>query len=173
MSGKHTKINPKSSQRVIELITDFSITQKQLAEKACIHPNTVSNIVRGRSAMTDVIAQEIEKAFPSYCAEYLKGNVDYRNENEHLDNLITRHQEEHENNVDLLKRIASLRGFEIMLFYASAGVGVIDKDRYIVRNGDTQTQVTITEILEWLEDICDFTELKLRRALKRRNEYNG
>lgn len=170
MARKPTKFSEKSASRVIELCAENKINQKQLSEITGLHQNTITKIVRGHSAMTDVVAQEIERAFPCYSAEYLKGNVDYKNESEHLDALINQHKEEHEKRIDLLKGIASLRGFEINLFYASSGPCVIAEDQYILRRGNARVTLSNSDVIDLLDQLCDFAELGFKRALRKGDE---
>ena len=123
--------------------------------------------------MSDYIAHAIESAFPSFSAEYLKGQVDYRTEQEQFDALIQKHRNLHQKKIYLLQSLASLRGVEIMPYSVGINMGKEWEDQYILRHGSNQMYISDSVITEWLEEICDFAELKFSRQIKKGESANG
>lgn len=162
----------KVADRIEALCREYKITQKQLAERAGIHNNTISKVKKGHIPMSDYVAESIARAFPSFSKEYLKGDVDYRTEQEHFDTLIQKHRDLHQKKIYLLQSIASLRGLEIVPYSTAVNMGDSWENQYILRQGSKQISVPESIVIEWLEDICDFAELMLSRQLKK-GDKNG
>lgn len=80
---KKKTINPLSSYRLSLLCSDKKISQAQLAKLAGVSPNTISNIMREHTAMSDNIANQIVKVFPQIRAQWLTGEDDYKTEKEY------------------------------------------------------------------------------------------
>lgn len=173
MSEKREQSHSKSAERVRALCDDFGITQQQLAEKAGIHKNTISKIVRGHIPMTDYVAESIERAFPSFSKEYLKGEVDYRTEQEQFDTLVQKHRDLHHKKIYILQSIASLRDLEIIPYSIGTNMGEVMEDHFILRQGNKQIYVSSPVLIDRLEEICDFTELRLSRMIRKGESGNG
>lgn len=108
--------------------------------------------------------------------EYILCLDDFRTDAERFDALIERSNSLYSRKIDALKTLAGLRGIEIAL-YSSGMIQSDDgrhEDVFLVRNKEgKQTFVAYSEICEWIEDISDFTELKLKRHIVKGDSSNG
>ena len=150
------------------LCQEQRITQKELAERIYISPQTISKIIGVKASLTEPTARAIIELFPSYSLEWLLGYSEYKTVNEQFDALLNNAREQHDKRITALIALASLRGYEITLYSSGLAIGPSGgyEDEYLVRQGKKQIVVFYSDAMEWIDDLADFAELKIRRKLK-------
>ena len=166
---KRTEINPECAKRLKELLLDRKITQTELHKMTGISLNTISKIINRKSPLTPYIASEIANCFPGIKYEWLLGNSDYKTDTDVFNAVFDKHNERYEKKVMALTLLAGLRGIEILLISSGFVIGPSGgyEDIYVVRCGEKQFHASYSEITEWVDDILDFTELKLNRLVNK------
>ena len=181
MSRKKTVINPLMAERLKMLINDTGLTQGKFAHSVNHSQQLISDIVNGKTALVLETAQDIERVYPDYNAEWLLGLRDHRNDDEALRDSIIKRNEAFRDSIikmhedgDLLNTafisLASLNGYHVnSLGYRGESVEEIVSSLYdyveIEHDGAVQT-LTIKQLNQLENIICSHAEVTIREYLK-------
>lgn len=177
MPRKRIEPNPLSGQRVKKLLKENTIdgmraTQERLAEKLDISTVYLSDIVRGSKRLTPELAIKIAKLFPPTRIEWLLGEDDFQTEAmRFMDEMAVIR---HEGNLLYtgLCAFAELTDYKIMPLAMNAGSfeEFFDavKAAYRITNGTQSVTLSLEEMNQFENEVCDFVELKLKHLFKQK-----
>lgn len=175
MPHPKAEINPLWGIRLKEICEQCDIRQAELAKRIFISQQTISKIINGKATLTLQTAQRIIDLYPQYRIEWLTGRDDYKTYNDVFNALFDKHNAKYGMQIMALKSLAELRGFEIIP--DSSGAVLVPsggyEDIYIVRHERKQFYASYSEIVEWVDDVCDFAELKLTRLMNKKGGSNN
>lgn len=162
--------------RLKELCEKEHITQSELSDSIYISQQTISKIINHKASMTEETARRISEKYPGYSFEWLMGYVDYKNEMEHFGQEITEAQDKAHIRWTGLLAFAKLSGFEINfaspLPKSTGGRHKVEdaikmfRDGYVVRRGKQKQNVSLEQMNQLQNEICDFVEFKLNKLLE-------
>lgn len=177
MPRKRIEPNPLSGQRVKKLLKENTIdgmraTQERLAEKLDISTVYLSDIVRGSKRLTPELAIKIAKLFPPTRIEWLLGEDDFQTEAmRFMDEMsVIRH----EGNLLYtgLCAFAELTDYKITPLAMNAGSfeEFFDavKAAYRITDGTQSVTLSLEEMNQFENEVCDFVELKLKHLFKQK-----
>ena len=177
MPRKRIEPNPLSGQRVKKLLKENTIdgmraTQERLAEKLDISTVYLSDIVRGSKRLTPELAIKIAKLFPPTRIEWLLGEDDFQTEEmRFMDEMsVIRH----EGNLLYtgLCAFAELTDYKITPLAMNAGSfeEFFDavKAAYRITDGTQSVTLSLEEMNQFENEVCDFVELKLKHLFKQK-----
>lgn len=170
MPVSNKKSNNFPGERVSWLRKRHNWTQEQLADALHVEPNYISMIETGKRKLPVKRAKEIALLFPPLRYQYLLCEDDYETDGDLLDALIDGHRERYEKRISALRILASMRGFGISLDSSGYVIGPSEgyEDIYRIERDGKKIYAPYTEIMEWIEDISDYAELKMNRLLKQK-----
>ena len=168
LSGKKT--NDLPGERVSRIRKRYNWTQEQLADTLHVEPNYISMIETGNRKLPVKRAKEIASLFPPLRYQYFLCEDDYETDSDLLDALIDGHKERYEKRINALRNLASIRGFEIALYSSGIVIGPSGgyEDIYKIERDGKAIYASYSEIMDWIEDISDYVELKMNRQLKQK-----
>ena len=177
MPRKRIEPNPLSGQRVKKLLKENTIdgmraTQERLAEKLDISTVYLSDIVRGSKRLTPELAIKIAKLFPPTRIEWLLGEDDFQTEAmRFMDEMAVIR---HEGNLLYtgLCAFAELTDYKITSLAMNAGSfeEFFDavKAAYRITDGTQSVTLSLEEMNQFENEVCDFVELKLKHLFKQK-----
>ena len=170
MIEKDKKPNNSPGDRVSRVRKRHNWTQEQLADALHVEPNYISMIETGNRKLPVKRAKEIASLFPPLRYQYLLCEDDCETDSDLFDALIDGHAERYEKRISALKNLASLRGFEIALISSGIVIGPSGgyEDIYKIERDGKEIFVSYSEIIDWIEDISDYVEVKLNRKLRQK-----
>lgn len=167
--------------RLKELCEKEHITQSELSDSIFISQQTISKIINHKASMTEETARRISEKYPGYSFEWLMGYVDYKNEMEHFGQAMTEMQDEAHLLWTGLLAFAKLSGFEISfaspLSKSNGGRNKVEdaikmvRDGYVVRRGKQKQNISLEQMNQLQNEICDFIEFKLNKLVE--GDQNG
>lgn len=104
------------SVRLKRLLDEQNITQKELAVKLKVSPTSVNHWVNGKVHMNDYNASLINKEYPAYSPEYLRGYADYPNESEAMRAAQSKRTERFFAELDCVEGLLKLNGATVEYF---------------------------------------------------------
>ena len=163
------KTNDFPGERVSRVRKRYNWTQEQLADTLHVEPNYISMIETGNRKLPVKRAKEIASLFPPLRYQYLLCEDDYETDSDLLDALIDGHKERYEKRISALRNLASIRGFQIALYSTGIVIGPSGgyEDIYKIERDGKAIFASYSEIMDWVEDISDYVELKMNRKLKK------
>ena len=177
MPRKRIEPNPLSGQRVKKLLKENTIdgmraTQERLAEKLDISTVYLSDIVRGSKRLTPELAIKIAKLFPPTRIEWLLGEDDFQTEAmRFMDEMAVIR---HEGNLLYtgLCAFAELTDYKTTPLAMNAGSfeEFFDavKAAYRITDGKQSVTLSLEEMNQFENEVCDFVELKLKHLFKQK-----
>lgn len=170
MANCNEKNHNSPGGRVSKVRKQHNWTQEQLATAMGVEPNYISMLETGSRKLPVKRAKEIASLFPPLRYQFLLCEDDFETDADLFDALIDEHRERYEKRISTFKNLATFRGFDIALYSSGSVIGPSGgyEDIYLVRRGDKQVYASYSEIIEWVEDLCDLAELKLNRMLNKK-----
>lgn len=152
------------------------LTQTALASELGIHPVTFNDKLAGRKCFTEMDMRAIARIL-GFGIEYLLGIDDYMTSEEEFEALIEKRRSCYEARVNALVHLANTRSIKVSLDSSGLVVGPSGgyEDIYRIEKDGSRIFVPYTVLIDWIEDISDFIEVKLNRELKQDggSENNG
>ena len=168
MARPRVKINPERGKRLKNLCEWEGITQQNLAEKIHISQQTVSQMVQGKSTVTEQTAEEIAAAFPKYRKEWLLGFDDFPTEDSKLSDMARMIDDIYHSVLLLVGAIAEKNGYKRIDTNLARGMVFASDDggKLIISNEDYE------KMLE--EEIIAYTDFRFKRLIeKSKGGHNG
>jgi plasmid maintenance system antidote protein VapI len=177
MPRKRVEPNPLSGERIKKLLNGHKVdgkraTQEWLAEELNITSVYLSDIVRGKKRLPPELAIKIAKLFPPTRIEWLLGEDDFQTEGmRFMDEMAMMR---HEGNLLFtgLCAFAELTDYKITPLYLRSGSfeELFDamKQAYRMTKGDQDITLSLEEMNQFENEVCDFVELKLKHLFKQK-----
>lgn len=173
MARKTEKIKPIRGERLKILLEREKTSQKILAEKIYVTPQTISKIINGKSNLTESTADSIIKEFPLYRKEWLMGFDDMMTGADFFDSLIAQHRVDYDAKMECIRLLAKIRDFNVELYYKTSGIGGEEQHIYQIRKGKKVCYLSYDDLVENLEVYCDLFEMKINRELEKGQNNDG
>lgn len=168
------EINPIRGLRVKQLCEEQGINQIELSQRIYISQQKISEMINGKANVTETTARAIVQAFPQYRFEWLMGYDDYKNTAEKNNAIIRQAQHEGTLLEAGLRFISSLSGFEISgPFERIPQLVPVEElltqfnEGFIVTKEGESCRLTIDEMVQLENDVCDYVEYRLTRWMKK------
>lgn len=158
-------------------------TQQELANRMEISPIVLNSKLNGKRTLTESDAQKIADYFPGVLVEYILGFVDYKTNGEKFCAAISQVKNEGDLLFAGLSAFAQLTDYEIELTSPAHSPGEnrapieswlkMFRDGYTIHHGDKSVQLTLEEMNQFENEVCDFVELKLKHLFQRKEGVNN
>ena len=177
MPRKRVEPNPLSGERIKKLLNGHKVdgkraTQEWLAEELNFTSVYLSDIVRGKKRLPPELAIKIAKLFPPTRIEWLLGEDDFQTEAmRFMDEMAVIR---HEGNLLYtgLCAFAELTDYKITPLAMNAGSfeEFFDavKAAYRITDGTQSVTLSLEEMNQFENEVCDFVELKLKHLFKQK-----
>ena len=169
--------------RLKQILDDTHTTQKWLSKKTGISQQAISAMIKKNANVTETTAELVTDLFPQYSFEWLMGYTDFKNDSEKYGSVISEIQHESDLLYYGLTAFANLCDYQIefaspahMPEEKSASIEKwlkMFRDGYIIRKDDKAVQLTIEEMNQFENEVCDFVELKLKHLFKQKEGGNN
>lgn len=184
MARPAIKINPKRAERLKIVIDDKKITQKHLSELTGISQQAISAMVNGKTNVTETTARAVVDIFPEYRFEWLMGYIDDKNAAAQLERICNELNCEANLLFTGLAAFAKLNGYDVELTSPAHGhdgtsASVEDylrmiREGYTFKHASHSIQLSLEEMNQFENEICDIVGLSLKHLFKRKGvENNG
>lgn len=147
-------------------------TQVALAKYMGITKETLNAKLNGAKyrPITKQDAYKIAEFFPGSRVEYIMGLDPYITEQDKIDGFFDINDKRYKMRINSLVNLARLRGFDVTLDSSGLVIGPSGgyEDIYRIERNGKKIYVPYTEMMDWIEDISDFVEIKLNRQLRQK-----
>ena len=180
MARPKVNINPIRGLRLKQLCEEKDIKQYELSEIIHISQQAISKMMNGTATVTEDTVNLVTAAFPEYRKQWLLGLDDFkteadrsRAEMERLSQEIAMVKYEGDLLYTGLFAFAKLNGFEITP-PKTKNTGSIEnyfravKAGYKIAKGEQAVTLSIEEMNQFENEVCDFVELKLKHLFKQK-----
>lgn len=171
MSKKKKEINPIRAERLKKLIEREGIRQIELARLINRTQQNISKVINLKAALTEDNAQFIISAFPEYRIEWLLGYDDVMLKTDYFAKTLKKAQGESEIMERALFGLAALSGFAINPTNPASDRSV-ESILKAIKGGITfsrdgkNVSMSLTELNDFENELCDYVEMRLKRKLK-------
>ena len=179
MSRKKKEINPiiaerlrkLRAERLRKLIKREGISQIKLASLINRSQQNISKVINLKATLTEDNAQFIISAFPEYRIEWLLGYDDVMLKKDYFAKTLKKAQGESEIMEQALFGLAALSGFAINPTNPAPDRSV-ENILQAVKGGITfsrdgkNASMSLTELNDFENELCDYVEMRLKRMLK-------
>ncbi len=180
MSRKRTEIDPKRAERLKILIDhekelrNGKFSQTQFAKSIHMTQQNVSRIIQMHQALNEQTAKDIIEQYPKYRVEWLLGYDDYMTPADYLLAVTAQCQEEEQVMNTAFFGLARLCGFSMELnrkYYDNSldldGLFQTIKSTITFSRDGMSVTLSLAEINEIENELCDIVEARLKRMLKK------
>ena len=158
--------------RIKTIYKEMGLSQGKLAGELNMPQSAISEMVNGRRTVTETTARAIVEKFPKYRFEWLMGYDDYKTL---MDlNLAIYQQAQHEGNLlDIgFFYFAKLNGYAVehpdfsKAQYVDEALDLVNHG-YRISKGEQTRQLSIHELRDLENDICDYIGYRLDRYMEK------
>ena len=159
-------------ERVKTIYKELGLTQGKFADRLNMQQSAISEMVNNVRTVTETTARAIVQVFPQYRFEWLMGYDDYKTL---MDlNLAIYQQAQHEGNLlDIgFFYFAKLNGYTVehpdysKALYVGEALNLVNHG-YRITKGDQSRQLSINELRDLENDICDYIGYRLDRYMEK------
>ena len=158
-------------------------TQQELANRMEISPIVLNAKLNGKRTLTESDARKIADFFPGVLVEYILGFVDYKTDGEKFSATISQVKDEGNLLFTGLSAFAQLTDYQIGLTSPARSPNEnsapienwlkMVRDGYTIHHGDKSVQLTLEEMNQFENEVCDFVELKLKHLFRQKGDKNN
>lgn len=180
MARPKVEINPIRGLRLKQICEEQKITQKQLSNIIHITQQSISSMVNGTATVTVETADLVTRAFPEYRKEWLLGLDDYKTEAD----VQRARAEQFTQAIDEMEYEGSLLYTGLCAFARLNGIEITPpktrdtgslenyfrniKAGYKIAKGEQAVSLSVEEMNQFENEVCDFVELKLKHLFKQK-----
>ena len=172
MGRPRVEINVIRGIRVKQLCEDQKISQQELSQTTGISQQNISLMINGKANVTESTAKILVREFPQYRFEWFMGYDDYKTIRDLTLSLFQ--QARHEANMldEGFLFYATLNGYSIEYPDFSSSCHIEEaieniKHGYTISKGDKSRRLSLDELRDFENDICDYIGFRLDRFMEK------